>query len=119
MALIIGAGPGISGAFAKELVKAGYIVALAARDMEKLKPLAESIGAHAFKVDANSIDDIQKLHVQTFPMRDTPKRVAHHNIGRLFVVGAISNGSDGILGKEDQGEVLYFLDDISFEEIHW
>lgn len=61
LALIIGAGPGISGAFAKELVQAGYTVALASRDMDKLKPLAQSIGAHAFKVDANSIEDIQKL----------------------------------------------------------
>jgi NAD(P)-dependent dehydrogenase (short-subunit alcohol dehydrogenase family) len=61
VALIIGAGPGISGAFARELVKAGYIVALASRDIEKLKPLAESTGAQAFKVDANSIEDIQKL----------------------------------------------------------
>ena len=61
VALIIGVGPGISAAFARELVTAGYIVALASRDMEKLKPLSESIGAHAFKVNANSIDDIQKL----------------------------------------------------------
>lgn len=61
VALIIGAGPGISGAFAKELVQAGYTVALASRDMGKLVPLAESIGAHAFKVDASSVEDIQKL----------------------------------------------------------
>ena len=61
VALIIGAGPGISLSFAKELVSAGYTVALASRDMEKLKPLALSIGAQAFKVDASSIDDIQKL----------------------------------------------------------
>lgn len=61
VALIIGAGPGISAAFARELVGAGYTVALASRDMEKLRPLAQSIGAHAFMVDANSIDDIQKL----------------------------------------------------------
>ena len=61
VALIIGAGPGISAAFARELLTAGYTVVLASRDVEKLKPLAESIGAHAFKVNANSIDDIQKL----------------------------------------------------------
>ena len=61
VALIIGAGPGISAAFARELITAGYTVALASRDMEKLKPLAESIGAQAFKVDVNSIEDIQKL----------------------------------------------------------
>ena len=29
--------------------------------MDKLKPLAEEIGAHAFKVDASSVEDIQKL----------------------------------------------------------
>lgn len=65
-----------------------------------------------------TIDAIQKLHVQTFPMRDTPKRVAHHKIGRLFVVGAICNGLGGVFGIQDQGEILYFLDDTSFEEIH-
>jgi NAD(P)-dependent dehydrogenase (short-subunit alcohol dehydrogenase family) len=61
VALIIGAGPGISGAFAQELVQSGYTVIVASRDMEKLKPLAESLGAHAFKVDVSSIEDIQKL----------------------------------------------------------
>lgn len=61
VALIIGAGPGISLSFAKELIGTGYTVALASRDMEKLKPLAQLIGAQAFKVDANSIEDIQKL----------------------------------------------------------
>lgn len=36
VALIIGAGPGISAAFAKELLADGYTVALASRDIERL-----------------------------------------------------------------------------------
>jgi NAD(P)-dependent dehydrogenase (short-subunit alcohol dehydrogenase family) len=61
VALIIGAGPGISLSFAKKLIAAGYTVALASRNMEKLNPLAKSIGAHACKVNANSIEDIKSL----------------------------------------------------------
>lgn len=61
IALIIGAGPGISSSFGKELIGAGYSVALASRDMTKLKPLAHGIGAQAFQVDANSIEEIQQL----------------------------------------------------------
>ena len=61
VALIVGAGPGISFSFAKELIHAGYTVILASRDMAKLKPLAHSIGAQALKVDVNSIEEIQKL----------------------------------------------------------
>ena len=38
VALIIGAGPGITASFVMELVTAGYTVALAFRDMEKLRP---------------------------------------------------------------------------------
>lgn len=66
-----------------------------------------------------TIDDIQKLHVQTFPIKDSPRRVAHHHTGRTFVVAAINNGSDGVSGSFNQGNVLYFLDDRSFEEIQW
>jgi NAD(P)-dependent dehydrogenase (short-subunit alcohol dehydrogenase family) len=60
-ALIIGAGPGISFSFAKALVAEGYAVAMASRDLQKLKPLAESIGALAFRVDTHSIEGIQQL----------------------------------------------------------
>jgi|GEM_PF-3128964 len=61
IALIVGTGPNISYSFAKELTKAGYDVALAARNIEKLKALCEPIQAHAFQVDVSSIEDIQKL----------------------------------------------------------
>jgi NAD(P)-dependent dehydrogenase (short-subunit alcohol dehydrogenase family) len=51
-ALIIGAGPGISASLARQLTKAGLEVALAARNVEKLAPLAAETGAQAFAVDA-------------------------------------------------------------------
>jgi NAD(P)-dependent dehydrogenase (short-subunit alcohol dehydrogenase family) len=61
VALIIGAGPGISGAFGSALVAAGYRVALAARTLERLRPLAAGIGATAFAADAASPASIVQL----------------------------------------------------------
>ena len=43
-ALIVGAGSGISAAFARALAKDGYKIALVARDTEKLSALAEETG---------------------------------------------------------------------------
>jgi NAD(P)-dependent dehydrogenase (short-subunit alcohol dehydrogenase family) len=51
-ALIVGAGPGISASVGRALAGAGLKVGLAARNAEKLKPLAGEIGASTFAVDA-------------------------------------------------------------------
>src|SRR5882724_11835603 len=52
-ALIVGAGAGISASVARGLAAAGLKVGLAARDIEKLAPLATAIGAERFAVDAS------------------------------------------------------------------
>src|SRR5215207_5785157 len=52
-ALIVGAGSGISASVARGLAAAGLKVGLAARDIEKLAPLAAEIGAKRFAVDAS------------------------------------------------------------------
>jgi NAD(P)-dependent dehydrogenase (short-subunit alcohol dehydrogenase family) len=52
-ALIIGAGPGISASVARALAGAGLKVGLAARNLDKLGPLAEEIGARSFAVEAS------------------------------------------------------------------
>ncbi len=52
MALIVGAGPGISASVGRALARAGLKVGLAARDVEKLAPLAAEIGATTYAVDA-------------------------------------------------------------------
>jgi NAD(P)-dependent dehydrogenase (short-subunit alcohol dehydrogenase family) len=61
VALIVGAGPGISGAFAAGLVQRGYAVALASRDVQRLSPLADAIGARAFAADAASAPSLGAL----------------------------------------------------------
>src|SRR5882672_2373515 len=52
-ALIVGAGSGISGSVARGLATAGLKVGVAARNIEKLAPLADAIGAVRFAVDAS------------------------------------------------------------------
>jgi len=61
VALIIGAGPGISAAFAESLVADGFQVALAARDLEKLRPLAAALHATPFQADAASAGSLVTL----------------------------------------------------------
>ena len=60
-ALIIGAGPGISGAFATELADEGYSVCLACRNTDKLKGLSAKISASTFKTDCSKEDSILHL----------------------------------------------------------
>lgn len=61
VALIVGAGPGISAAFAQVLVADGYRVALAARNLNRLRPLALRIGAMPFEADAASAQSLLRL----------------------------------------------------------
>ena len=60
-ALIIGAGPGISGAFATELADEGYSVCLACRNTDKLKGLSAKISASTFKTDCSKEENILRL----------------------------------------------------------
>ena len=61
IALIVGAGPGISAAFGEALVADGYQVALASRNVEKLAPLATKMNAKAFAADASSAQSLVQL----------------------------------------------------------
>lgn len=51
-ALIVGVGSGLSAALARRLAKEGYHLALAARDVTKLEPLAHDIGASLHQLEA-------------------------------------------------------------------
>jgi NAD(P)-dependent dehydrogenase (short-subunit alcohol dehydrogenase family) len=64
-ALIVGAGSGISAAFARALHRDGYKVALAARDTGKLASLAKDTGAIVLGVDAASPDSVAALFAET------------------------------------------------------
>jgi len=61
VALIVGAGPGISFAFAKALVAGGYQVALAARRGPAVRDLADTLGAVPFTADASSRESLLRL----------------------------------------------------------
>ncbi len=60
-ALIVGAGSGISAAVARGLASAGVNVGLAARNVEKLVPLATETGAQTFAVDASDPAAVARL----------------------------------------------------------
>ena len=60
-ALIVGAGPGISASVARGLASAGLKVGLAARNVEKLVPLATEIRAQTFAVDASDPVAVARL----------------------------------------------------------
>jgi NAD(P)-dependent dehydrogenase (short-subunit alcohol dehydrogenase family) len=60
-ALIVGAGSGISAAFARALHADGYHVTLAARNTAKLAGLAEEIAGHRTEVDATDVGSVSAL----------------------------------------------------------
>ncbi len=74
-ALIVGAGSGISAAFARALHRDGYRVALVARSTDKLAALAKEIDARVFAVDATKPEDVAKLFAEV-----------DRTLGRLDVV---------------------------------
>ncbi|HEY5209941.1 MAG TPA: SDR family NAD(P)-dependent oxidoreductase [Stellaceae bacterium] len=61
IALIVGAGSGLSAAIARLLAREGMKVGLAARNADKLQPLAEEIGGMAWPCDATNPDHVAGL----------------------------------------------------------
>lgn len=61
VALLVGAGEGLSGSLARRLSAAGLKVALAARDPGKLANLVAETGAAAFACDASEIVAVDRL----------------------------------------------------------
>jgi NAD(P)-dependent dehydrogenase (short-subunit alcohol dehydrogenase family) len=82
-ALIVGAGPGISASVARALKSAGLEVALAARNVEKLAPLAAEIGAATFAADAADPDAVARLFDQAEAKIGTPDLVVYNPSARV------------------------------------
>ena len=78
IALIVGAGSGISASFARGLAAAGLRVGLAARNVEKLAPLAAEIGAETFAVDAPDPAAVAHLFAEADQRLGEPD-VVHYN----------------------------------------
>ena len=78
IALIVGAGSGISASFARRLAAAGLRVGLAARNVEKLAALASEIGAEIFAVDASEPAGVARLFAEADDRLGEPD-VVHYN----------------------------------------
>ena len=64
IALIVGAGSGISASFARRLAAAGLRVGLAARNVDKLGELASETGAVTFAVDASDPAGVARMFAE-------------------------------------------------------
>jgi NAD(P)-dependent dehydrogenase (short-subunit alcohol dehydrogenase family) len=82
-ALIVGVGEGISAAVARRLADAGVEVALAARNVEKLEPLARATGALALAADASDPDSVSSLFDRVAQRMGDPEVVIYNAAGRL------------------------------------
>jgi len=82
-ALIVGAGVGISASVARLLARRGVKVAVAARDAEKLKKLAEEIGGAAFAVDAAEPAQVARLFEAVSAAIGEPDAVVYNASGRV------------------------------------
>ncbi|TYQ31009.1 SDR family NAD(P)-dependent oxidoreductase [Pseudanabaena sp. UWO310] len=86
IALIIGAGSGLSASLARLFAKEGITVALAARQIDKLAGLAEEIGALRalrFTVDASKPDQVEKLFNQVEQQLGIPTIVIYNPSARI------------------------------------
>lgn len=81
-ALIVGAGAGISASVARALAAAGLKVGIAARDTEKLAPLAAEIGAERFGVDAADPAAVAQLFAQADARLGVPDVVVYNPSAR-------------------------------------
>lgn len=81
-ALIVGAGPGISASVARGLAAAGLQVGLAARNPDKLAPLASEIGARAFAVDASEPNAVAQLFAEADAQLGEPDVVVYNASAR-------------------------------------
>ena len=82
-ALIVGAGLGLSAALARKCRAAGMEVALAARDGEKARAVAEETGATLHSCDARSIEDVAALFDALDAATGTPDLVVYNPSARL------------------------------------
>lgn len=82
-ALIVGAGSGISASLARQLSAQGVKVGLAARDIEKLKPLVEETGASAFAADVSQPPSVAALFEEATAVLGGPDVVIFNASGRV------------------------------------
>ena len=81
--LIVGAGSGLSASLARRCHAAGMQVALAARDGEKARAVAQETGATLHLCDASSIEDVAALFAALDASIGAPDLVVYNPSARL------------------------------------
>lgn len=89
LALIVGAGPGLSASLARLCAREGMRVALAARNAAKLPALAEETGASVHACDASRREDVDALFDALLDAQGTPDLVVYNPSAR--VRGAVAD----------------------------
>jgi NAD(P)-dependent dehydrogenase (short-subunit alcohol dehydrogenase family) len=82
IALIVGAGEGLSASLARLFAREGIKVALAARKVEKLGALCTETGARAFACDATNAEEVERLFGLVEREIDAPDLVVYNASGR-------------------------------------
>ena len=77
-ALIVGAGHGLSAALARHLARDGMLVALAARDVDKIADVAEQTGAATYACDATDPAAVRRLFAQAETRIGVPDLVVYN-----------------------------------------
>ena len=78
VALIVGAGSGLSASIARGFAAAGMRIALAARGIDDLGPLAAETGAKAFACDATDRDAVKRLFADLAGTLGDPDAVVYN-----------------------------------------
>jgi NAD(P)-dependent dehydrogenase (short-subunit alcohol dehydrogenase family) len=82
-ALIIGAGPGISGSLTRLLRAADIPVVVASRHVDRLAELVNQTGAIALPVDAAEAAQVERLFAETDARIGAPELVVYNASGRV------------------------------------
>lgn len=82
IALIVGAGEGLSASLARLFARQGLRVALAARKIEKLGALCSETGARAFACNATEAEEVERLFGLVAREIGTPDLVVYNAGGR-------------------------------------
>jgi NAD(P)-dependent dehydrogenase (short-subunit alcohol dehydrogenase family) len=83
IALIVGAGPGLSASLVRLFSRQGMRVVLAARNTEKLATLSEETGAQTFACDAIDPEQVARLFAEVEGRIGAPDVVVYNASGRL------------------------------------
>jgi NAD(P)-dependent dehydrogenase (short-subunit alcohol dehydrogenase family) len=82
IALIVGAGEGLSASLTRLLAREGIKIALAARKIEKLGALCTETGARAFACNATEAEEVERLFGMVEREIGTPDIVVYNASGR-------------------------------------